>query len=193
MSRNTRKKRRTTRRTHKNIRMTRKRRGGTLSGDVKQCNSTFIKKMQKERSEVIEKLKTMLEKQAREKFANNPKELKEKLDYIRKFTKPDKKIERVTDTVFTKSYCNPGCKNTILEPGEKLPPYYYEHFGKDKKILKILEEQRKKIFGNKTDVLKDNFYEKAPKKYVDKIKKDGAISLCSPVEKVTPGTVSKKK
>jgi hypothetical protein len=193
MTKNTRKKRQSTRRMYKKTRVTRKRRGGSISSDVKNCKSTFLKKMQKERSEVIKDLKNMLEKQAREKFANNPKELKEKLDNIRKFTKPDKKIERITDTVFTKSYCNPGCKNTILEPGEKLPTYYYEHFGKNKELIKIFEEQRKKIFGNKTDVLKDNFYEKAPKKYVDKIKKDGAISLCSPVEKVTPGTYSKKK
>jgi hypothetical protein len=193
MTKNTRKKRQSTRRMYKKTRVTRKRRGGSISSDVKNCKSTFLKKMQKERSEVIKDLKNMLEKQAREKFANNPKELKEKLDNIRKFTKPDKKIERITDTVFTKSYCNPGCKNTILEPGEILPTYYYEHFGKNKELIKIFEEQRKKIFGNKTDVLKDNFYEKAPKKYVDKIKKDGAISLCSPVEKVTPDTYSKKK
>jgi len=193
MTRSTRKRNRTTRRMYKKSRMTRKRRGGSISSDVKNCKSTFLKKMQKERSEVIKDLKNMLEKQAREKFANNPKELKEKLDNIRKLTKPDKKIERITDTVFTKSYCNPGCKNTILEPGEKLPPYYYEQFGKNNQLIKIFEEQRKKIFGNKTDVLKDNFYEKAPKKYVDKIKKDGAISLCSPVEKVPPETYSKKK
>lgn len=192
MSRNTRKKRRTRRRTHKNIRMTRKRRGGTLSGDVKQCKSTFIKKMQKERSEVIKDLKNVLEKQARDKFANNPKELKEKLNNIQKFTKLDKKMERISDIGLTKSYCNPGCKNTILEPGEKLPPYYYEQFGKNKELIKIFEEQRKKTFGDKTDVLKDNFYEKAPKKYVDKIKKDGAISLCSPITKNTPSLTFKK-
>ena len=63
----------------------------------------------------------------------------------------------------------------------------------DKEIIKHLEEQKKKIFGNKTDVLINNFYEKAPKRYVNEIKKDGAISLCSPIEKVTPGTFSKKK
>ena len=189
--RSTRKRR--TRRIHKKTRMTRKRRGGSVSSDVKNCKSTFLKKMQKERSETLKDLRNVLEKQVREKFANNPKELKEKLDNIRKFTKLDKKMEKIADSTTVKSYCNPGCKNTILEPGEKLPPYYYEQFGKNKELIKIFEEQRKKTFGDKTDVLKDNFYEKAPKRYVNEIKKDGAISLCSPIEKVTPGTYSKKK
>jgi hypothetical protein len=193
MIRNTRKKGRTTRRMHKKSRMTRKRSGGTIPNDVKHCKATFLKKMQKVRSETLKDLRNVLEKQVREKFANTPKEMKEKLNNIQKFTKPDKKMERISDIVLTKSYCNPGCKNTILEPGEKLPPYYYEQFGKDKELIKIFEEQRKKIFGNKTDVLKENFYEKAPKRYINEIKKDGAISLCSPVEKAPPGMFSKKK
>jgi hypothetical protein len=32
--------------------------------------------------------------------------------------------------------------------------------------------------------LVDGFYENAPKKYIEEIKKDGAISLCSPVTKI---------
>jgi len=166
--------------------MTRKRSGGTIPNDVKQCKSTFIKKTQKVRSETLKDLSNVLEKQVREKFANNPKELKEKLDNVRKFTKLDKKMESVANNILVKSYCNPGCKNTILETGEKLPSSYYKLFEKDKEIIKHFEEQRKTIFGNKTDVLKDNFYEKAPKKYVDELKKDGAISLCSPITKNPP-------
>lgn len=191
MARNTIKKRQT-RRKHKKFRITRKRRGGTIPNNVKQCKATFLKKTQKMRSETLKDLREVLEKQVREKFANNPKELKEKLNNIRKFTKLDKKMESVADSTLVKSYCNPGCKNTILEPGEKLPASYYKLFGKDKNILKILEEQRKAIFGDKTDVLKENFYEKAPKKYVDEIKKDGAISLCSPITKNPPSLTFKK-
>ena len=192
MARNTIKKRQTRRRKHKKFRITRKRRGGTIPNNVKQCKATFLKKTQKMRSETLKDLREVLEKQVREKFANNPKELKEKLNNIRKFTKLDKKMESVADSTLVKSYCNPGCKNTILEPGEKLPASYYKLFGKDKNILKILEEQRKAIFGDKTDVLKENFYEKAPKKYVDEIKKDGAISLCSPITKNPPSLNFKK-
>ena len=190
--RSTRKNGRTTRRKHKNIRMTRKRRGGGVSSNVKQCKSTFVKKMQKKRSDTLKDLSNVLEKQVREKFANNPKEMKEKLDNIRKFTKLDKKMEKMADNLVIKSYCNPGCKNTILEPGEKLPDSYYKLFGKDKNVIKYFEEEKKKLFGNKTDVLKDNFYEKAPKKYVDEIKKDGAISLCSPITKNPPSSTFKK-
>jgi hypothetical protein len=192
MPKSTRKKRRTTRRKHKNIRMTRKRMGGTIPNDVKTCKSTFVKKMKKVRSETLKDLRNVLDKQVREKFANNPKEMKEKLNNIQKFTKIDKKMESVADGILVKSYCNPGCKNTILEPGEKIPASYYKLFGKDKNILKMLEEQRKTIFRDKTDVLKDNFYEKAPKKYVDEIKKDGAISLCSPITKNQPSLTFKK-
>lgn len=191
MAKNTRKKGRT-RKMHKKPRMTRKRRGGTIPNDVKKCKDTFLKKTQKMRSEKLKDLREVLEKQVREKFANNPKELKKKLNNIRKFTKLDKKMESVADGTVVKSYCNPGCKNTILEPGEKLPASYYKLFGKDKNILKILEERRKAIFGDKTDVLKENFYEKAPKKYVNEIKNDGAISLCSPITKNPPSSTFKK-
>ena len=192
MTRSTRKRNRTTRRMHKKTRMTRKRRGGTVPNDVKQCKDTFIKKMQKERSERLKEVRNVLEKQVREKFENNQKELKAKLNNIRKFTKLDKKMESVADSTIVKSYCNPGCKNTILEPGTKLPDSYYKLFGKEKDVIKFFEEQRKTIFGDKTDVLKDNFYEKAPKKYIDKIKNDGAISLCSPITKNPPSSTFKK-
>jgi anion-transporting ArsA/GET3 family ATPase len=183
MTRNTRKKRQTTRRMHKNIIMTRKSRGGTIPNDIKKCKATFLKKTKKVRSKKLKELSKVLEKQVREKFVNNPKELKEKLNEIR-FTKLDKKSVRIADSVVVNANCNPGCKNTILEPGKKLPARYYELFGKDKKTIRIFEKERKSIFGNKTNVLKENFYEKAPKKFVDDIKKDGAISLCSPVEKM---------
>lgn len=82
-------------------------------------------------------------------------------------------------------FCNPGCKGTLLEPGNKLSNKYLESrkYKNSKELDKVfktlMEKSRKKLFGNKTNVLIDDFYEKAPKKMVDKIKKDGGISLCA--------------
>jgi len=38
---------------------------------------------------------------------------------------------------------------------------------------------RSDIFGNKTNVLKNDFYEKLPQTIVKKLKKEGAISGCT--------------
>jgi hypothetical protein len=90
-------------------------------------------------------------------------------------------IQKKTETGI---FCNPGCKGTLLEPGNKLSNTYLEEHKPSKEVLKLFGTYRKTVFGNKTNVLIDDFYEKAPKKMVDKIKKDGGISLCWPMEKV---------
>jgi hypothetical protein len=46
-------------------------------------------------------------------------------------------------------------------------------------ILNITKRIRKSIFGNKTSVLKGDFYEKIPAKNVKEIKEKGAISGCT--------------
>ena len=97
-------------------------------------------------------------------------------------------------------FCNPECKNTILEKGTELSSEFIKEFEKNqeknlkiwpkKKLspeqrkkriaatLKNLIKQRKEIFGKNTDVLEDGFYKKLPKEIVAKIKKEGAISGC---------------
>jgi uncharacterized protein YjgD (DUF1641 family) len=53
---------------------------------------------------------------------------------------------------------------------------------KHNELLKeIYLQKRKEIFGNKTDVLNDGFYEKLSKKDIDQLKADGATSCCSTV------------
>uniref|UniRef100_A0A6C0DCI3 Uncharacterized protein n=1 Tax=viral metagenome TaxID=1070528 RepID=A0A6C0DCI3_9ZZZZ len=95
-------------------------------------------------------------------------------------SKKGSKIQEKTDMNI---FCNPGCKGTILEPGNKLPSEIYKKYKDVKGMIEILKEDRKNLFGNKTDVLIDNFYEKAPKNFVDKIKKKSGISLCGPIDK----------
>jgi hypothetical protein len=81
-------------------------------------------------------------------------------------------------------FCNVGCKDTLLEPNS-----LSKKFVKDNKIIiDILKKSRKKLFGNKTTVLDNNFYNKLPKKATNKLSKKGAISMCSEhyYEKVWP-------
>ena len=79
-------------------------------------------------------------------------------------------------------YCNPSCKNTIFQAGSKIPKSLEAQIKKEKHgdiILDIIKKTRKNIFGNKKNVLSDNFYKDLPKDKVEKIQKQGAISGCT--------------
>ena len=83
-----------------------------------------------------------------------------------------------------KGYCNPSCKDTMYEAGSQFPKSLKEEIKKKENgdiVFPILNNLRKGIFKGKKNVLKNNFYEKLPKKNVDKIKKQGAISACTAV------------
>ena len=83
------------------------------------------------------------------------------------------------------AYCNKDCKDTFFEKGKKLPSAVLNpSFAKGdtakarKWYRKFVSDQRKEVFGRKTNVLKDSFYEKISKTSVDKMKKEGALSGC---------------
>lgn len=85
-----------------------------------------------------------------------------------------------------KGYCNPSCKGTIFEAGSDLPKSLVQKLKKDLKtkknfdmVVKILKQTRKNVFGKKKNVLVNSFYENLPKKQVDRLIKDGALSGCS--------------
>jgi len=80
-----------------------------------------------------------------------------------------------------KGYCNPDCKNTMFQAGKGMPSAVYDGVSaKEIGLLKLMTESiRKKIFGNKTNVLKNSFYSKIPAKNVTRAKKQGALSGCS--------------
>jgi len=86
-----------------------------------------------------------------------------------------------------RAYCNIGCKGTMFESGSEVPKEIYDKI-KDKKLAEafkpMFELRRKQIFGKKTNVLNDNFYEKIRPAMVKQMKKDGALSGC-----VEPGIV----
>jgi hypothetical protein len=90
-----------------------------------------------------------------------------------------------------KGYCNPTCEGTIFESGKAFPKSVQNETQKNfpgntktaktarNSIIGIQKFMRKKIFGKKTNVLKDGFYEKLSKKTVADLKKSGAISGCA--------------
>ena len=82
--------------------------------------------------------------------------------------------------VCERNLCNKGCLGTLFEEGDptKLPKEIIKRFKGDKSMLDLLLERRKEIFGKKTNVLKDDFYEGLKKNKVNKTKKKGAISGC---------------
>jgi len=156
------------------------RRGGAVDKNTTRKCKSFLKKKQQKMIADAKDLYSVFVKQAKQKVKDK-NELKQRMQNIKKFTTVDKKALAFADKINKTIYCNVGCKGTMLEPGEKISSTLAEKYKDNKELLKFFEDTRKKTFGKKTDVLKDNFYEKAPKKMVEEIKKDGAISLCSPV------------
>jgi len=152
------------------------------------CINTFVKeKMQRynkfKEKYYNEKIKLFTKKIGKKQISEEEKSMAKKtLKWIEKERK-SKLLINLQKKNYTELFCNPGCKGTFLEPGNKLTPTYYKKYKDNKDLIKIFENDRKELFGDKTNVLIDEFYEKAPKKFVDKLKKDGAISLCSPVKK----------
>lgn len=77
------------------------------------------------------------------------------------------------------TFQNPTCKGTFFEPGKGFSKEFIRKQKLKGDILKFSMQQRKEVFGNKTDVLLNGFYEKLPRKYINELKKHGAISACT--------------
>ena len=79
-------------------------------------------------------------------------------------------------------YCNKTCKNTLFEAGRnKYPPLPKEiTSNKELKVLltKLQKQNKKVLFGDKDNVLKDGFYEKLSPQKVKRLKQNGATSGC---------------
>ena len=157
------------------------------NSSVSKCGSTFCKKV------FVPKMKKML--------ANVSKAL------TKKFTPEEKakfnktlKANAIADSVYIEkcinTYCNPNnCKNTVFEAGSKIPNSIFvklkaeleaNPYIKKKDIPKMIKntkktmiEMRKSLFKNKTNVIKNNFYENLSSTDVKQMKKEGAISGCT--------------
>ena len=101
-------------------------------------------------------------------------------------TKRKKAALKQIDRDCKKQFCNKTCKNTILEAGRNKYPPLPKELTTDKELkalmIKIQKDTKRRLFGDKDNVLKDGFYEKLSQVKVNKIKEKGAISAC--VEKL---------
>ena len=154
---------------------------------------TYRKKMDKATKKLLKETPKQL-KAVRDKL-KNPNRLtkKERLKLIFKeefyktllngpkpnLTKEGKeKMDKLQLDACVSDYCNPTCKDTYYEPGKELSEGYIKKNKLSGKTKKIWSITRKRIFNNKTNVLKDGFYEKLSTSDINKMKKMGAISGC---------------
>lgn len=76
------------------------------------------------------------------------------------------------------NFCNIGCKNTLFESSKDLPKDMVKKFKDSPELLNLMMKAKKDLFGNQTDILKDNFYDKLSAKNIKQLKSEGAISGC---------------
>jgi hypothetical protein len=161
----------------KNIKKNINKNNKTKKQREKECVKKLIGKKLKEFNDGIDKdIKDFENKNKNNMNSENKQNLARLKQYKKVFSK-------IIVTTYKSLSCNIGCVGTILEPGvpSKLPAKYLKQL-KDypKKTIKLFEEERKRIFGDKTGVLDDDsFYEKLNKRLKDDYIKSGAISHCS--------------
>ena len=153
----------------------------STTGRADNVINKFIKKYPKKLRDIENKLK-------------NPNKLtKKQLNYLQsqkkgisivvkafkqaKTQKYKKKVEKTLMDSCKRMYCNKNCKNTIYEPGNKLSKSFTKRL-QLKSNDTYFHTRRKEIFGDKTNVLKDGFYEKISSRDINEMKKLGAISGC---------------
>ncbi len=116
------------------------------------------------------------------------KKIVKDITYKSNFKKNKKYINKLTNEIKELceiDHCNPGCKGTIFEKGKPniLPKIRVKLKGVNSKTKKMVNkyrrETRKKLFGKKKDILKDNFYEELPSTNIKNTKKKGGISGCT--------------
>lgn len=149
---------------------------------VTRCKKTYCPKFVSQLNKLTEKItKNMTRTLKGKEFAKLMKNITKKLKKNKTISKTmDKKI--LEDCV--KVHCNPSCKDTIYQAGSQFPKSLEAEIKKKQSgdiILKILKKTRKRMFGNKKDVLVNDFHKNLPKEKVDKIKKAGAISGCTAI------------
>jgi hypothetical protein len=148
---------------------------GFIDGMISNLKKTVVKQQKTKQGEVMRE--TM--KKGLEKIIKRRQTLTKKLN--------SKESKKKTLEGCKNTYCNIGCKGTMFESGSEVPKELYAKL-KNKELAEafkpLYETQRKNLFGKKTNVLNDNFYEKISPAMVKQMKKDGALSGC-----VNPGYV----
>ena len=144
---------------------------------VTRCKKTYCPKFVSQ----VNKLTEKMTKNMTRKLKGTPKNkgfAKLMKNIIKRSKMADKKILEGC----VKAHCNPSCKDTMYQAGSQFPKSLEAELKKEQHgdiILDIVKKTRKRMFGNKKDVLVNDFYKNLPKEKVDKIKKEGAISGCT--------------
>jgi hypothetical protein len=145
-----------------------------------------LKDMQKKRLKSCKKSPDSI-KSLSKKEPTECEQIKKHIKWIQVFldkleeSKKSGKGDKLELAACAKIYCNEGCKNTILEDGapDKLSIGLKKVFKNNKQLIRLMENTRKTLFGNKTTVLKDDFFKGIKAKSLKKLKKEGAISGCA--------------
>lgn len=141
--------------------------------------------------------KKMLKEEEAELRKTPNKEMKKFLkESIRRFkmklqTKTLKKRIKERKERLRKTFCNPGCKDTIFEPGnpDQLTKSFIKLLNEENERNRAWKDpswskpgrylvERKELFGDKTNVLENNFYKGLKKKTIKRLKSRGAVSGC---------------
>lgn len=108
------------------------------------------------------------------------KKIKDKI--MKNMDKKKNKIIKLIARECNLKFCNKTCKNTIFESGRNKYPPVDKELAKDPKLkkhfLQLKKTTKKRLFGNKDNILKNDFYEKLTPVKVKKLQKEGAISGC---------------
>jgi hypothetical protein len=158
------------------------------------CSQKKYEKEYNNTKKLIETFEKHIEKQLVDKkyTVEQKNMLEKKLKYYRKTLKnmnnPSKKTSSINASrrACKLHFCNKGCSGTIFEEGDsqKLSNEILKnikHYKDDKENIFMQDlnlKMRKELFGNKTTVLKDSFYDGLTPEHLNKMKKKGAISGC---------------
>lgn len=100
------------------------------------------------------------------------------------------KNKKILDSVkqkCDKTFCNIGCKNTLFsvsanENGKNVSTFLTKKYKNDKHKTKSMKKMKKILCGKDGECLTSNFYKKLKPEFINKIKKQGAISGCTNFE-----------
>ena len=147
----------------------------TNNCNITYCGSVLDKKIHKSFSKNEKQAQKLIKQSKSKKFTSKLQKNIFKI-MTKKISEKDKnKSLEESRKQCKKLYCNVDCKDTLLEPNSLSKKYIKDN----KLIIDFIKTKRKELFGNKNNVLDNNFYNKLPKKTSNKLRKQGAISMCA--------------
>jgi hypothetical protein len=163
---------------------------------INQCKQTFcvnnVREQFDEAQRFIQEINKLSRKSIAVKLQNKEltkdekKELQKKDKRLMENIKKSKTLTWKDSTMMDicmADHCNPKCLGTILERGKEYPKSLKKKHKYNKIRINEDNTRRKKIFGSKSNVLReDDFYEKIKEKIIRANKKKGAISGCSIID-----------